>query len=322
MTHIALTVEALEQGLRLDQVLSRRLSNISRARIQRWIKSGLVLVNQGGRAADYRVQPGDQLLVTPPEPETWSLTPEPIPLAIIFEDEHLLAINKPPGLVVHPGAGHRTGTLAQALLHHCPDLAGIGDVKRPGLVHRLDKETSGLLVVAKTDVAHQSLVNQFKQRLVSKIYLALVWGQLAEPQGEIVQAIGRHPRERQKMSVYGRRGREAHTSWRRLRQYPGPLTLLELALHTGRTHQIRVHLAALGHPVVGDQTYGGGARRLSALPTELLKLKTLVPRQLLHAWKLTLRHPRTAKILSFEADLPNDFQVVLNFLEPRAACSR
>ncbi|MFP3867569.1 MAG: RluA family pseudouridine synthase [Desulfobacteraceae bacterium] len=320
MTLIALTVQAAEQGLRLDQVLTRHLDNISRARIQKWIKSGLVQVNEVPQPVDYRVRPGDQLIVQPPKPEKSYLTPEPIPLAVIFEDQDLIVINKPPGLVVHPGAGHQTGTLVQALLHHCPHLAGVGDVQRPGLVHRLDKETSGILVAAKTDLAHQSLVSQFKQRRVAKSYLALVWGHLSAARGEIVQSIGRHPQERQKMSVHPRRGRQAHTSWRRRRQYPGPLALLELQLHTGRTHQIRVHLAAIGHPVLGDRTYGGGARRLATLPPMLQNLKPLVVRQLLHAWKLTLNHPRTGNSLSLEAELPTDFQAVVDFLEQRSEC--
>ncbi|MBW1917136.1 MAG: RluA family pseudouridine synthase [Deltaproteobacteria bacterium] len=322
MTRVALTVAAAEQGLRLDQILTRHLLNISRARLQKWIKSGLVQVNEASRPADYRVQSGDRLVVEMPAPEKSSLVPEPIPLDILFEDQDLLVINKPPGLVVHPGAGHRTGTLVHAILHHCPNLTGVGDVQRPGLVHRLDKETSGLMIVAKTDLAHQSLVSQFKQRQLSKFYLALVWGHLSEPHGEIVETIGRHPRVRQKMSVHARRGREAHTSWRRLQHYPGPLALVELQLHTGRTHQIRVHLAAIGHPVVGDRTYGGGARRLSSLPAMLSRLKTLVSRQLLHAWKLTLNHPRTGKSLTLEAELPTDFRAVVDFLELHPKCSR
>lgn len=322
MTRITLTVESAEEGQRLDQVLARRLQPVSRSRLQKWVKAGLVRVNEGSQPVDYRVRGGDRLSLEIPEPQKPDLPPEPIPLAVVYEDRELIVINKPPGLVVHPGAGHQTGTLVHALIHHCPDLTGIGDVQRPGLVHRLDKDTSGILVVAKTEAAHQALVSQFKGRQVRKLYVALAWGHFPESHGEIVTAVGRHPRERHKMSVHARRGREARTSWRRLQEYPGPLSLLEVELHTGRTHQIRVHLAALGHPVVGDQTYGGGARRLASLPAALQELKPLVQRQLLHAWKLDFTHPRRGDRLCLEAPLPSDFQAVVDFLELAATCSR
>ena len=203
-------------------------------------------------------------------------------------------VNKPPGLVVHPGAGHRAGTLLNALVHHCPDLKDIGEVSRPGLVHRLDKDTSGLIVVAKTSLAHASLVAQFQAHAITKRYQALVWGRLPEIEGEIDKEVGRHPTARQKMSVHARRGKRALTFWRVMQEFPGPLTLVELTPQTGRTHQLRVHLASEGHPVLGDSTYGGGVSRLAGHP-QLLGLKPLVHRQLLHAWRLGVTHPRTGE---------------------------
>jgi len=250
--------------------------------------------------------------VPPPAPS--HLAPEALPLSILFEDRDLLVVNKPPGLVVHPGAGHRGGTLLNALVHHCPDLKDIGEVSRPGLVHRLDKDTSGLIVVAKTSLAHASLVAQFQAHAITKRYQALVWGRLPEAEGEIDKEVGRHPTARQKMSVHARRGKRALTFWRVLREFPGPLTLVELTPQTGRTHQLRVHLASMGHPVLGDPAYGGGVSRLAGRPG-LFGLKPLVPRQLLHAWRLGITHPRTGEPLTWETPLPEDFQAVVDFLE-------
>jgi 23S rRNA pseudouridine1911/1915/1917 synthase len=306
-------VEQAEAGARLDQFLARRL-NWSRARLQKLLKSGRVSVNGEIRPASYRVRGGDAVRVAVPAPEPSHLTPEALPLTIIYEDRDLLVINKPPGLVVHPAPGHRGGTLLNALLHHCPDLAEIGEVSRPGLVHRLDKDTSGLLVAAKTSLAHAALVRQFQAHAISKRYLALVWGRLPEIEGRIEKEVGRHPRERQKMSVHPRRGKAAVTFWRVRREFPGPLTLVELTPQTGRTHQLRVHLASLGHPVLGDATYGGGVSRLAGAP-KLKGLRPLVRRQLLHAWQLGVTHPRTGEKMSWEAPLPEDFQRVLGYLE-------
>jgi 23S rRNA pseudouridine1911/1915/1917 synthase len=307
-----LTVAATEAGARLDQLLARRL-NFSRARLQRWLKAGRVQVDGQARPARHRMRAGESVTLTVPPPEPSPLEPEALPLDIIYEDRDLLVVNKPPGLVVHPGAGHRQGTLLNALLHHCPELREIGDVSRPGLVHRLDKDTSGLLVVAKTELAHQALVRQFQARQVEKTYLALVWGRFKEKEGEIAAEVGRHPTVRQKMSVHPRRGKPARTFWRVLREFPGPLTLVELKPETGRTHQLRVHLAARGHPVLGDATYGGGASRLKAAPY-WKGLRPLVHRQMLHARQLGFTHPRTGEALTGEAPLPQDFAVVLEYL--------
>jgi 23S rRNA pseudouridine1911/1915/1917 synthase len=309
---LSLNVAPAEAGARLDQLLAKRLG-FSRARLQKLLKSGLVAVNGKVLVASYRVKAGDAVTVTVPPPEPSELLPEPLPLNIVFEDRDLLVVNKPPGLVVHPGAGHRRGTLLNALLHHCPHLAEIGEVSRPGLVHRLDKDTSGLLVVAKTELAHQALVHQFQAREVTKRYLALVWGRLLALEGQIDREVGRHPTARRKMSAHPRRGKAALTFWRVLKEFAGPLTLVELTPQTGRTHQLRVHLAAEGHPVLGDAIYGGGVSRLKGH----LKLKGLAPlvrRQLLHAWQLGVTHPRTGEKMTWEAPLPEDFQAVLSNL--------
>jgi 23S rRNA pseudouridine1911/1915/1917 synthase len=309
---LALTVAAAEAGSRLDQFLARRLS-FSRARLQKLLKAGLVAVNGKVLAASYRVRAGDAVTVTVPPPEPSDLVPEPLPLNIVYEDRDLLVVNKPPGLVVHPGAGHRKGTLLNALLHHCPELKEIGEVSRPGLVHRLDKDTSGLIVVAKTELAHQALVRQFQEHAVTKKYLALVWGRLPSREGQIDREVGRHPTARRKMSAHPRRGKTALTLWRVLKEFPGPLTLMELTPQTGRTHQLRVHLASEGHPVLGDATYGGGVSRLKGH----LKLKGLAPlvrRQLLHACRLGVIHPRTGEPVSWEAPPPADFKAVLEHL--------
>jgi 23S rRNA pseudouridine1911/1915/1917 synthase len=309
---VSQVVEPVQSGSRLDQFLAQSLG-WSRARLQKLLKSGRVLVNGEIRPAAYRVRAADRVAVRVPEPAPSPLTPEALPLAILFEDQDLLVVNKPPGLVVHPGAGHRTGTLLNALVHHCPDLKDIGEVSRPGLVHRLDKDTSGLLVVAKTALAHANLVAQFQAHAIAKQYQALVWGRLPEAEGEIDREVGRHPTARQKMSVHARRGKRAVTFWRVIREFPGPLSLVELSPQTGRTHQLRVHLASLGHPVLGDATYGGGVSRLTGHPG-LAGLKPLVHRQLLHARRLSLTHPRTGETLTWEAPLPEDFRAVVDFL--------
>lgn len=321
MTPEAWLVSATDQGTRLDQFLTQQVTSCSRAQVQQWIKRGLVRVNEVVRPANYRVKAGEMVSCNRPAVEPWHLVPEAIPLDILYEDAELLVLHKPPGLPVHPGAGQRQGTLANALIYHCPDLTGIGDVQRPGLVHRLDKDTSGVMVVAKTAAALQQLQRQFQERRVDKRYLALVWGHWPEAYGLIELEIGRHPSQRHKMAVVGKRRRQASTSWWRRQELPGPCTLLELQIHTGRTHQIRVHLAAAGHPVVGDKVYGGGEKRLASLPPELQALKPLVTRQLLHAWKLTLAHPSSGAVLTWEAPLPPDFQQVLDFLQQRA-CSK
>lgn len=278
---------------RLDRFLAAGLPQFSRSRLQHLIRDGFVrLNNQTARPRDL-VRTGDTIDVTEPPLQKTDNQPEEIPLDVLFEDFDVIVINKPAGLVVHPGAGHREHTLVNALLHHCPSLSGIGGEERPGIVHRLDKETSGCLVIAKTDEAHRALSLQFGERTIEKIYLTLVFGKMLRRSGVIEKNIGRHPVHRQRMSVQPSRGRTARTDYRVLRSSEQG-SLVECRLHSGRTHQIRVHLHHVGHPVLGDKIYG---RRPGSN----------FPRQMLHASRLGFQHPRTKTWKSFEASLPNDF---------------
>jgi 23S rRNA pseudouridine1911/1915/1917 synthase len=243
------------------------------------------------------------------------IVPEPIPLDIIFEDDDLIIINKPAGLVVHPAAGHPTGTVVNGLLHHCPSLEGIGGEQRPGIVHRLDKDTSGLLIVAKSQPAHIRLSDQFKQRRIGKIYWALVEGRPQNSRGRIELPIGRHPSDRKKMSTRSSNGRDAVTLWRVKEQFP-EATLLEVDLKTGRTHQVRVHCQAMGHPVVGDPVYGRRSRSGSSAKesSNFLEIVHTARRQMLHARQLIFNHPGHGRSLTFEAPLPDDMQLILDRL--------
>lgn len=293
-------VTRAEAGERLDAYLAR-VSGLSRARIQRLIADGHVLVGGRPQKSHHRVGASERVQLRIPPATPLGLTPEAIPLDILHEDDDLLVVNKPAGMVVHPGAGRITGTLVHALLAHCRSLPGIGGVERPGIVHRLDRETSGVLVVAKTEAAHQSLSRQFKGRLVKKRYLALVHGEVRQESGRIEAAIGRREHDRKRMGVRREGGREARTAYRVVRRLPG-MTVLEVDLETGRTHQIRVHLAHIGHPVVGDQVYGGRREQRRAA-SGLLR----ADRQMLHAWRLGFHHPRTGAWLEVTAPLPEDF---------------
>ena len=290
---LVLHADASGHGMRFDHFLTARLPTHSRARLQQWIKEGAARLNGAIVKPGHKIRAGDTIaLVEPPAVPARSVA-EKIPLEVLFEDDDLIVINKPPGLVVHPGAGHSGGTLVNALLHHCRALSGIGGEERPGIVHRLDKETSGSVVVAKHDAAHRNLAKQFADRAVTKIYLALVVGQMAQQTGAIENAIGRHPVHRTKMAVVAaERGRSARTSWRVVMSIPPELSLVECTLHTGRTHQIRVHLKHLGHPLAGDAVYGSRGR---------------FARQMLHAWRLGLTHPMTGARLIFESPIPPDF---------------
>lgn len=290
---IKLTVSSDQARQRLDRVLAEALPAFSRARLQTLIRDGFVLLN--GKAPRPRdlVRTGDVVELREPELEKVEAQPEPIKLDVIFEDDDLLVLNKPAGIVMHPGAGHQAHTLVNALLAHCQNLSGIGGKERPGIVHRLDKETSGALVVAKNDATHRDLSSQFAARTMTKIYLAVVAGILRKTSGVIDKAIARHPVHRQRMSIARRQGRSAKTEYRVLRS-GDEISLVECILHSGRTHQIRVHLHHLGHPVLGDKLYGG-------------KRAGDYPRQMLHAWKLAFRHPRTGAEMAFEAPVPRDF---------------
>ena len=282
-----------EARLRLDRFLARQLPEYSRSRLQQLIRTGFVQLNSATTQPRQVVRSGDEIELTEPPVEKIEARPEPIPLEILFEDDDLIVINKPAGLVVHPGAGHRGGTLVNALLYHCPMLSGIGGKERPGIVHRLDKETSGCLVVAKNDAAHRELSTQFADRIVEKVYLALAAGKLPKQSGVIEEKIGRHPVHRQRMSVTSPRGRAAKTEYRVVRSGDNA-SLIECRLHSGRTHQIRVHLHHLGHPVLGDKVYATRAAKD-------------FPRQMLHAWKIGFGHPGSGAWRNFEAPLPNDF---------------
>ena len=296
-TRTELVVSASEAKLRLDQFLAKRLPEFSRSRLQQLIRAGFVRLNNATSRPRQIVRGGDQIDLTEPPLEKIENLPEQIPLEILFEDSDLIVINKPPGLVVHPGAGHREHTLVNALLNHCGTLSGIGGKERPGIVHRLDKETSGCLVVAKNDAAHRGLSKQFAERTVEKIYLALVAGKLPKRAGVIEEKIGRHPVHRQRMSATALRGRAARTEYRVVRA-SDRASLIECRLHSGRTHQIRVHLHHLNHPVLGDKVYAP-------------RMAKDFPRQMLHAWKLGFRHPRTQEWKSFEAPLPDDFAAAI-----------
>jgi 23S rRNA pseudouridine1911/1915/1917 synthase len=279
--------------MRVDLFLVKSLPEFSRSRIQQLIRAGFVRVGGATTRPHQSVRLGDEIEVTEPPPEKIQTEPEAIPLTILYEDDDLIVINKTAGMTVHPGAGQREHTLVNALLHHCSTLSGIGGKERPGIVHRLDKETSGCMVVAKNDVAHRELSKQFTARTVEKIYLALVAGKLKKETGVIENKIGRHPVHRRRMSVTSLSGRAAKTEYRLLRSN-NQASLVECKLHSGRTHQIRVHLHHLGNPVLGDKIYG-------------LRFAKDFPRQMLHAWKLGFHHPRTGEWKSFEAQLPDDF---------------
>lgn len=298
------TFIAETKGARLDVWLSGCLPDISRARLQALIREGHIRVNGHEVKAHHHVAVGERVEVFIPEAKPVDVAPEPIPLAVLYEDSDMIVVDKPAGLVVHPAAGHASGTLVNAVLFHCEDLEGIGGELRPGIVHRLDKDTSGVLVVAKTAAAMENLAAQFKGRNVSKEYIAMVWGTPRPPSGRIETLIGRSPHDRKKMSARVTAGRTAVTHYSTLETL-GPISLLSVGIETGRTHQIRVHLAHLGYPVVGDATYG--RRHPPALPVD-------VKRQMLHAARLKLHHPRTGVPLLFEAAMPADMQHLLDAL--------
>lgn len=306
-------VDPSDIGKRLDIVVASRLSNLSRTFITHLIANGRITVKGKIKKPGYRVKIGDQVQGVIPPPEPPPFRPEPIPIQILFEDEQMIVVNKQPGLVVHPAPGHAGGTLVNALLYHCPTLGGIGGITRPGIVHRLDKDTSGVLVVAKNDAAHQHLSAQFKSRQVQKRYLALVYGRVEPDRGTVALAIGRHPVERKKMSTRSRKARGAETCWKVKERFDG-VTLLELDLKTGRTHQIRVHCAAIGHPVVADPVYGGRRRLGESGNGKNMAPAIKVGRQMLHACRLQLTHPVTKAVMSFEAPLPADMAGLIETL--------
>ena len=309
-------VEESDTGRRLDTVVASRLSDCSRSLAATLIANQTILVDQQAKKPGYRIKSGDRIQGHIPPPELVDYEPEPIPLQILYQDSHIIVINKRPGIVVHPAPGHSSGTLVNALLFHCPDLGAIGGEIRPGIVHRLDKDTTGTMVVAKNAAAQEELSRQFKAREVQKKYLALVYGDVKSETGDIKLPIGRHPVDRKRMSTITRKGRAAETAWK-VRERLDGITLLELNLKTGRTHQIRVHCASIGHPVVGDPVYRSRKLltnlrdNLSNHPSPAIAALKSADRQLLHAWQLGLTHPESGKYMTFEAPLPADMEALI-----------
>jgi len=304
-------VEPPDSGKRLDLYIASCISDCSRSVAVNLIRTGKIRVQGKVRKPGYRVKAGDEIRGCIPPPTPVLFKPEPIPIDILHEDDDIIVINKQPGLVVHPAPGHHSGTLVNALLYHCPKLKGIGGALRPGIVHRLDKDTSGVLVVAKNDRAHLHLSRQFKSRRVKKEYLALVYGKMESDSGSVSLPIGRHPVDRKKMSINSRKSRVAETTWQ-IRECFELASLIEVNLKTGRTHQIRVHCAAIKHPVMGDKVYG--TRKTGKNAPYGKNLFGSVPRQMLHAWRIVLTHPVTEAIVSFEAPIPSDMQAVITAL--------
>jgi len=321
-----LVVASADAGERLDVLIARRAPELSRAQAQRLIKAGAVTVDGKAVKPRFVVRAGQEITISLPPPQPTHLIPQALPLDIRHEDSDLIVVNKPPGMVVHPGAGRRQETLVNALLAHCRDLSGIGGELRPGIVHRLDKDTSGLLAAAKNDFAHAALAAQLKARTAGRRYLALVWGRPRTDHFVVRTLLGRHPSQRVMMAVLdpareGKPGaREAITEVR-VREVLGPMTLVEARLQTGRTHQIRVHLAHVGHPVVGDPTYGGGRSKAEQgrLNAETRRLVAALPGQALHAYYLAFDHPRSGERLEFTADPPAEMQAVIAHLRGRAS---
>jgi len=302
-----------DRGRRLDQFLSETDLNLSRSQAKKLIEAGNVLLNQRPTKPSAHLKEGDIVSGILPRPKLLALKPEPLPLQILYEDSSVIVIDKLSGMVVHPAAGNPSGTLVNALLYHCKDLAGINGVLRPGIVHRLDKDTSGVMVVAKDDEAYHQLAKQFKNRTVEKVYLAIAYGQFGKEEGLIDSPIGRHPRERKRMSTRTKKGRMAITRWKVMERLDS-FTLLEILPQTGRTHQIRVHLSSMGHPLLGDPVYGRKGR-LGSIHDPLLKeCVRKMGRQALHAHRLIFTHPRTGERVQFVSPIAQDMKEVLEWL--------
>jgi len=298
---------------RLDKFLTRHLGNVSRARLQKLIDAGQVMVDGRPAKSSHLVMPAEKIEFTIPRPQKVDIEPENIPLEILYEDPHLLVLNKKAGMVVHPAFSNYSGTLVHALLYHCGDLSSIGGRQRPGIVHRLDKDTSGVMVVAKDDITHQHLSRQFADKTTERKYWAIVWGKLKKKKGKIETYIARSPKDRKKMSVQTS-GKWAITNYERLEVHKIH-SLIELKLETGRTHQIRVHLSYLGHPVFGDMEYGGRNRQLGGLSNNdrrfASELLSTMQRQALHARELGFVHPIKNELLHFNTELPEDMKLLL-----------
>ncbi|MFP7412464.1 RluA family pseudouridine synthase [Priestia filamentosa] len=303
MEVITLSMEESQAGQRLDKVLSSSIEG-SRTQIQQWIKDGNVKVNESKAKGNYKVKVNDTIVIEIPEPEPLDVVPEEMDLDIYYEDEDVLVVNKPRGMVVHPAPGHVSGTLVNGLMAHCKDLSGINGVMRPGIVHRIDKDTSGLLMVAKNDLAHESLVSQLVAKTVTRRYKAIVHGEIAHENGTIDAPIGRDKKDRQSMTVKNENSRDAVTHFKVLERFKD-FTFVECQLETGRTHQIRVHMKYIGFPLAGDPKYG---------PKKTLDIDG----QALHAGILGFDHPRTGEYKEFEAPLPEEFSDLLDLLAKRS----
>jgi 23S rRNA pseudouridine1911/1915/1917 synthase len=298
-----LCVDTGEAGHRLDTYLAASIPDTSRAAAARLIRGGDIRVDGLVKKPGYRIRAGEKIEGSIPARDPIGFEPQPLPIDILYEDPHLVVVNKPAGLVVHPAPGHGSGTLVNALLFHCPVFEGVGDRLRPGIVHRLDKDTSGTMVVAKTEPVHRHLSDQFKNRRIEKTYLALVRGELASDSGVVSLPVGRHPIHRKQMSTASRRPRSAETVWRVRERFDGA-ALLELDPRTGRTHQIRVHCAAIHHPIVGDPVYGRHRKGGSSAAR----------RQMLHAWRLAFIHPVRGERMVFESPVPEDMKELIDRL--------
>jgi 23S rRNA pseudouridine1911/1915/1917 synthase len=304
-----------DRDQRIDTYLAENVKALTRSRIQGLIKGGFVKVNDSPTKTSYRLKTGDSVcLIIPPSTPLY-LEPEPVKFSLIHEDPSIIVLNKPPGLVIHPSPGHSVGTLVHGLLQHCKDLSGIGGVLRPGIVHRLDKDTSGLIVIAKNDEAHDFLSKQFKNRTIKKRYFALVHGILNTERGEIDLPIGRHPKRRKEMTVLKSNGKRALTSWIKTEEIAENFSLLTLSLKTGRTHQIRVHLSHIGFPIVGDPVYGVKKSWWKKNFPLGMNIVPEINRQMLHAEKLGFIHPDSGKYNEFIAPIPDDMDYIINCLK-------
>ena len=304
-------------GMRIDTFLSLQDVFVSRSQANRVIHEGHVWVNDSKIKAGHRLREGDTVVYLRQKPKAYDVLPEDIPINIVYEDKSVLVVDKPAGMVVHPAAGNYQGTLVNALMFYCKDLSGIGGVLRPGIVHRLDKWTSGLMVAAKSDEAHIELARQFKNHLIKKLYKALVYGNVKLDEGIIDSPVGRHPVDRKKMSTKNRTGKQAVTRWKVIEWY-GVVTLLDIELETGRTHQIRVHLNSLGYPIVGDNVYGS-SKRISAINDVVLLAKLrAMKRQALHSSRIGFFHPINNEYMEFLSPLPDDMASLCGYLRERS----
>ncbi len=306
-----LIAEESDSNKRLDSFIDEKLTDISRSRAKKLILAGFVSIGSAKLKASFRVEVGDEVIVEIPPPTESSAVAQKIPLDVIFEDSDIIIVNKAAGMVVHPAAGHPDGTLVNALLAHCDDLSGIGGELKAGIVHRLDLGTSGVMVAAKNDIAHRSLADQFKDRTVKKIYGALILGSMPSDEGELNDPIGRSKGDRKKMSAHTSKARNALTEWRVLEEFDGLASWVEIRLRTGRTHQIRVHFAEAGHPLIGDPLYGGEKKAKRLPEGEVRNAATRFERPALHAWRLEIDHPKSGDRMKFEVPIPEDLNDLL-----------